>query len=61
MTTKLTEPLRRELEIDGETYTVVLTARGIRVSRKRFREGRFTSWKALWDKGELEHSSGGGG
>jgi hypothetical protein len=57
MTTKLTEPLRREIEIDGEPYTVLLTPLGIRLSRKRFREGRLLTWRALWDQGELERGS----
>jgi hypothetical protein len=54
MTTRLTEPLRREIEIDGEAYTIVVTPAGIRLSRKRFREGRFVAWRALRDSGELE-------
>ena len=54
MTTKLTEPLRREIEIDGEPYTISLTPRGIRLTRKRFRQGRVVTWRALWDQGELE-------
>ena len=54
MTTKLTDALRREIEIEGEPYTVVLSPRGIRLSRKRFREGRLVTWKTLWDLGELE-------
>ena len=57
MTTKLTEPLRREIEIDGEPYTVLLTPLGIRLSRKRFREGKLLTWRALWDQGELERAS----
>lgn len=55
MTTRLKDPLRREIEIDGEPFTVVLTPTGIRLSRKRFREGRVVTWRALWDRGELEH------
>lgn len=54
MTTKLTEPLRREIEIDGESYTILLTPLGIRLSRKRFRQGRLLTWQALWDQGELK-------
>jgi len=54
MTTRLTEPLRREIEIDGEAYTIVVTPAGVRLSRKRFREGRFVTWRALRDSGELE-------
>ncbi len=57
MTTKLTEPLRREIEIDGEPYTVLLTPLGIRLSRKRFRGGRSVTWRALWNGGELEHDA----
>ena len=56
MTTRLTEPLRREIEIDGEAYTVLLTPVGIRLSRKRFREGRSVTWRALWHRGEFEHA-----
>jgi hypothetical protein len=51
MTLKLTTPLRREIEIDGETFTVVISPEGIRMSRKRFRGGRSLSWGALWSQG----------
>jgi hypothetical protein len=50
MTTRLTEALRREIEIDGEAYTIVVTPDGVRLTRKRFREGAFLSWKALRDR-----------
>jgi hypothetical protein len=40
MPLKLTAPLRREIEIDGEAFTVIISAEGIRLSRKRFRGGR---------------------
>ena len=56
MTTKLTEPLKREIEIDGEAYTVVLTPHGLRLSRKRFRQGRQVAWRTIWDQGEPEKS-----
>ena len=54
MTTKLTEPLRREIEIEGEPFTIVLTVNGIRLSRKRHRGGRMVTWGALWEANELE-------
>jgi len=56
MTLKLTTPLRREIEIDGEPFTVVVSAEGVRLTKKRFRSGRTLSWRALWDGGadELE-------
>ena len=49
MTTRLIEPLRREIEIDGEAYTILLTPSGLRLTRKRFREGAFVTWKAIRD------------
>ena len=54
MTTKLVQPVRREIEIDGEAYTVLLTPSGIRLSRKRFRQGCVLSWRAILEQGELE-------
>jgi hypothetical protein len=54
MTTKLTSPLRREIEIDGEPFTVLLTPEGIRLTRKRFRGGRSLSWRGLWEQGRDE-------
>jgi hypothetical protein len=58
MTLKLITPLRREIEMDGEVFTVVISADGIRLTRKRFRSGRALSWRALWERGsdELESS-----
>jgi hypothetical protein len=57
MTTILTEALRREIEIDGEAYTIVITPNGVRLTRKRFREGTFVSWKAIRD-GETQEPPG---
>ena len=54
MTTKLAQPIRREIEIDGETYTIVVTTQGVRLSRKRFRSGRLITWRNLWAMGEVE-------
>lgn len=49
MTPRLAGALRREIEIDGEAHTIVITPSGVRLTRKRFREGTFVSWKALRD------------
>ena len=57
MTTRLTEPLRREIEIDGEAYTILISPTGVRLTRKRFREGAFVTWKAIRD-GDLPDSPG---
>ena len=60
MTTPLTTPLRREILIDGEPFTVTISADGVRLTRKRFRTGRALSWRALWAgaEGELERGEG---
>ena len=47
MTTKLEKPIRREIEIDGEPYTVTITPQGVRLTRKRFRSGKVVSWKSI--------------
>ena len=49
MTTKLEKPIRREIEIEGEPYTVTITPQEVRLTRKRFRSGRAVSWKSILD------------
>jgi hypothetical protein len=51
MATKLTHAIRREILIDEEPFTVVISPEGLRLSRKRFRSGRQLSWEALWRHG----------
>jgi len=48
MATKLEKSIRREIEIDGEPFTIVVTPDGFRLTKKRFRSGVALSWKALW-------------
>ena len=50
MATKLDKPIRREIEIDGHPYTVIVSPDGLRLARKRFRSGVALSWKAIWDR-----------
>ena len=54
MTTRLTTPLRREIEIDGEPFTVTIMPDGLKLTRKRFRNGPSVSWRALWAQGDDE-------
>ena len=56
MGTKLTTPLKREIDIDGATYTVVLSANGLKLTRKRFREGQTVTWRRLLELGVTEGS-----
>ena len=39
MTTTLDKPLRREIDVEGQAYTVVLDAQGIKITRKAHRKG----------------------
>jgi hypothetical protein len=60
MPTVLTRPLRREIVIAGEPYTVTLSARGIRLARKRFRSGPEWRWEELLAQApSLAHGSTG--
>ena len=47
MTTKLTTPLKREIEIDGEPYTLTIAPEGLRLVRKGRRKGQALEWRAL--------------
>ena len=51
MATKLLKEIRREIEIDGEPFTVAISPTGVKLTRKRFRSGRTLSWRALWQSG----------
>ena len=47
MATKLDRPIKRELELEGEPYTVTISPRGVRIARKGRRKGHEISWEAL--------------
>jgi hypothetical protein len=48
MATKLGKTIRREIEIDGEPFTITISPDGFRITKKRFRSGVALSWKSLW-------------
>ena len=48
MSTKLDKTIRREIEIDGEPFTISISPEGFRLTKKRFRSGVALSWKMLW-------------
>ena len=48
MATKLDKTIRREIEIDGESFTIAISPAGFRLTKKRFRSGVALSWKSLW-------------
>ena len=47
MTTKLEKPLKRELDVDGEAYVLVISPLGLKLTRKGRRKGQELSWKDL--------------
>ena len=56
MATKLDKTLKREIEIDGQPYTVAISPEGIKVTQKGFRKGSELTWKEI-----LGSASGEGG
>ena len=47
MTTKLTAPFKREIDIDGEKYTLTVTPEGFRLVLKGKRKGLELAWRFL--------------
>jgi hypothetical protein len=47
MTTTLEKPLRREIDMEGHAYTVVMDAQGIKITRKAHRKGVELKWVDL--------------
>jgi hypothetical protein len=47
MTTKLTEPLKRELELNDQPYTLTLTGEGFTLVPKGKRKGMQRKWADL--------------
>lgn len=47
MATKLDKVLKRELEIDGQSYIASISPDGIKVTKKGFRKGPEISWRSI--------------
>jgi hypothetical protein len=47
MTAKLDKTIKRELEIDGKTYTIAISPDGIKVTEKGRRNGPEVTWRAI--------------
>jgi hypothetical protein len=47
MTTALTGPLKREIEIDGVAYTLTIDPQGLKLVAKGRRKGHELAWSAL--------------
>lgn len=60
MATKLDKTIKRELDMDGQAYTVAISPTGIKLTQKGYRKGRGMTWRALWAGGQEEGSAGAG-
>jgi hypothetical protein len=47
MTAKLDKIIKRELEIDGKTYTIAIGPDGIKVTEKGRRNGPEVGWRSI--------------
>lgn len=47
MAVKLEKTIKRELEMEGRTYTVAISPEGIKVTEKGKRKGREIAWRAI--------------
>lgn len=47
MPTKLEKPLKRELEVGGETYVLTISPEGLKLVLKGKRKGQELAWKEL--------------
>jgi hypothetical protein len=47
MATKLDKVLKREIDIDGQSYIAALSPDGIKVTKKGFRKGNEISWRSI--------------
>ena len=47
MTTKLQRPFKRELDVNGEKYTLTLDTDGLKLVAKGHRKGIELKWEAL--------------
>jgi len=47
MTAKLDKTIKRELEIDGKTYTIAIGPDGLKVTEKGRRNGPEMSWRSI--------------
>jgi len=47
MTAKLDKTIKRELEIDGKTYTIAIGPEGLKVTEKGRRNGPEMSWRSI--------------
>ena len=60
MPTKLEKTVKREIEIDGQPFTVAISPDGLKITQKGFRKGQEVSWRELWTSGSSDEQTGAG-
>ena len=48
MPTKLEKTVKREIDIDGQPFTVAISPDGLKITQKGFRKGQEVTWRQLW-------------
>jgi len=59
MATKLDKTIKRELDLDGTTYTIAIGPDGLKITQKGHRKGQEMSWRELV-RPSVEEGGGGG-
>jgi hypothetical protein len=54
MATKLEKTIRREIELDGQLFTVTISPSGVKLTQKGYRKGREIAWSDLRERGTEE-------
>ena len=60
MPTKLEKTVKREIEIDGQPFTVAISPDGLKITQKGFRKGQEVTWRELWTSGSSDEQTGTG-
>ncbi|MGH9888149.1 MAG: hypothetical protein ACREBE_21635 [bacterium] len=47
MTAKLDKTIKRELEIEGKTYTIAISPDGVKITEKGRRNGPEVTWRTI--------------
>ncbi len=54
MPTKLEKTVKREIDIDGQPFTVAISPEGLKITQKGFRKGQEVSWKSLLENSQAD-------
>ncbi len=60
MATKLDKTLKREIEIDGQSYMLALSPEGVKLTQKGYRKGSEMTWKQILSGGSAGGPTAGG-